>query len=261
MRANQQAAAIVTGGREQEAIKLLEAVSSPADFLMGDSQLLIFMANRRTPPPLGDVALVAIKAGRQTSANMIEITGGYQVPAVVQWSLRLPWLPDYLTWLETNYLARRVWDNDHIIYFGRRLLPGQASPNELNVKVGDSVVLRGYEIGSKVVSAGTELDLKVYWEAQAPLERDYTVFTQLLDSSGAMVGGHDSQPLGGYFPTSEWPVGEIVTDVVRLSLPAELPPGVYTLVTGMYLLETLERLPVSGRQGDQVTLTTVEIQQ
>jgi hypothetical protein len=191
---------------------------------------------------------------------MIEMTDLYQSPAVVQWSLRLPWLPEYLAWLETNYLTRRIWDDDHLIYFGRRFPPEQVMPNALAVPVGDSLAVRGYELDLSSISPGMDLGLKVYWETDAVLERDYTIFTQLLDSQGALVSGHDSQPLSGYFPTSQWPAGEIVTDMIRLPLPAELPPGDYTLITGMYLLETLERLPVSGGQANQVTLTAIKIQ-
>lgn len=257
--ANRQTAAIVTGGREQQALELLAAVSQPDDFLMGDSQLLVFMVNRRTPPPLGDVALVAIKAGRQTSANMIELTRRYQAPAVVQWSLRLPWLPEYLQWVEANYLARRVWDNDHIIYFGRRIPPGEAVPNERAERLGDSLWLRGFELHPSALRPGDTLNLKVYWQTDAPLAHNYTVFTQLLNSSGALVAGKDSQPLGGHLPTGQWPAGEIVTDMLDLSLPDNLPPGQYKLITGMYLLETLERLPVPDSTGDYITLTTVEI--
>ncbi len=259
--ANQATAAIVTGGRETEALKLLDAVSLPGDFLMGDSQQLIFMAGRRTPPPLGDVALVAVKAGRQTSARMIALTEAYDSPAVVQWSLRLPWLPDYLGWVEEHYLARRVWDNDHIVYFGRRLAPRQPIPNERAVVLADRVALRGYRLDPAGVKPGSELALKVYWQALAPLDQDYTVFTQLLDAGGAFVAGWDSQPLGGFFPTSQWPPGEVVTDRVRLPLPAVLPAGDYTLVTGMYRLDTLERLPAVGAEAkDCVILTMINIE-
>lgn len=257
--ANQHTAAIVTGGREQQALELLEAVSNPDDFLMGDSQLLIFMANRRTPPPLGDVALVAIQAGRQTSARMIELTESYRSPAVVQWSLRLPWLPEYLEWVESHYLTKRVWDNDHIIYFGRRIPAGESVPNEQSSRLGHSLALRGFDLDENSPVPGQDLTLKVYWQTEAPLEKDYTIFTQLLDSSDALVTGQDSQPLGGYFPTSQWPAKEIVTDVVCLSLPADLPPGDYTIITGMYLLETLERLPAANDAGDYLNLTTITI--
>ncbi len=260
VKANRETAAIVTGGREAEAIKLLRAVSNPDDFVMGDSQLLIFMADRRTPPPMGDIALVAIKAGRQTPERMIGLTKEYQTPAVVQWSLRLPWLPKYLTWVEANYLARRMWDNDHLIYFGRRIPLGEAIPNERAAGLGDSLALHGFQIEGDSVKPGQDLNLKVYWQTSAPLTHDYTVFTQLLDRHGALMTSWDSQPLSGYFPTSQWPVNEMVTDVIRLPLPADLPSGDYTLITGMYVLHTLERLRTLDGASNYLTLTTLRIE-
>ncbi|MDX1522730.1 MAG: hypothetical protein R3264_13970 [Anaerolineae bacterium] len=254
--ANQHNVDIVTGGRETEALELLRAVSTPRDFVMGDSQLLIFMAGRRTPPPLGDVALVAIKAGRQTSSRMITLTETYQAAAVVQWSLRLPWLPEYLAWVEANYLARRVWDNDHIIYFAPRFQENWAIPNEQSIQFGSKLTLRGYGVDRQA----DELALKVYWQADQPLETDYTVFTQLLDGTGALVAGWDSQPLGGHFPTSQWPAGEVVTDVISLPLPADLPAGDYQLITGLYPLDTLQRLSTSDG-GDHQKLTTITLGQ
>ncbi len=259
VRANQHAASIVTGGREAEALTLLRAVSQPNDFLMGDSQLLIFMAGRRTPPPLGDVALVAIKAGRQTSERMIELTRRYQAPAVVQWSLRLPWLPDYLAWVDANYLAHRVWDNDHTVYFAPRMPADQPVPNERLDRLGDSLALRGYELDRPTIAAGDNLQLRLFWQLDAPLAEDYTVFTQLLDSQGGLVAGWDSQPLGGYLPTSQWPVNELVTDRVQLPLPADLPAGEYRLITGLYLLDTLERLKTPAGD-DFTTLSTITVE-
>ncbi len=257
--ANQKTAAITTGGREQDALKLLDAVSQPADFVMGDSQLLIFMANRHTPPPLGDVALVAIQSGRQNSPRMIDLTEQYQSPAVVQWSLRLPWLPDYLAWVEANYLTKKVWDNDHIIYYGRRIPTGEALPNARNTALGESITLRGFDLDGDSGPAGQDLVLNVSWHTDAPLEQDYTVFTQLLDGSGALVASSDSQPLSGYFPTSQWPVNQIITDMVRLPLPDNLPAGTYTLITGMYQLDTLERLTVGDSPDNYITVTTVAL--
>jgi hypothetical protein len=253
--ANQQTAAIVTGGREAEAIKLLGAVSHPNDWMMGDSQFLIFMAGRRTPPLLGDVALVAIKAGRQSSARMIALTEAYQAPAVVSWSLRLPWLPEYLAWVEHHYMARRAWDNDHLIYFAPRFPPGRPIPNERAIRLSEGVTLRGYQLEPE----HGVLFLKVYWQTDVPLQEDYTVFTQLLAEDGTLAAGWDSQPLGGHFPTTAWPPGEIVTDLVRLPLPDTLPPGNYHLITGLYRLGTGERLPLADSMGDYITLTRVEI--
>jgi len=257
--ANQAAALVVTGGREQAALQLLQTVTNPTDFVMGDSQFLIFMANRASPPPLGDLALVGIKAGRQNSARLIRINTDYQAPAVVQWSLRLPWLPEYLDWVNQNYLARQVWDNDHIIHFVRRLPAAEPLPHPQNARLGEWLALRGYQIDTEPVAPGQSLNLKVYWQTDAPLQEDYTVFTQLLDSHGALAASFDSQPLGGYFSTSRWPAGEIITDMVHLPLPKDLPPGRYTLVTGMYRLDTLARLPVPNRPDNSVALGQLEV--
>lgn len=258
--ANQQTTAIVTGGREVQALELLQTVTNPNDFVMGDSQLLIFMAGRRTPPPLGDVALVAIKAGRQTSSRMITLSQGYEAAAVVQWSLRLPWLPEYLDWVQHNYLAHRVWDNDHIIHFVPRLPPNHALPHEQRVRLGADLILRGYDFAETAIKAGQHLNLKVYWQAAKPVSANYTIFTQLLDSKGVLVTSWDSQPLGGHFPTNQWPPHEVITDRVSLPLPSDLPPGEYTLITGMYRLETLERLTTSAGN-DHITLTTITVGQ
>lgn len=254
VQANQQTAAIVTGGREAQAIDLLQAVSQPTDFVMGDSQLLIFMADRQTPPPLGDVALVAIKANLQTAERMIRLSETYHPSATVQWSLRLPWLPDYLAWVEANYLARRVWDNDHIIYFVPRLPPDFDLPNPQTIHLGPSLIFRGHQVDQTPET----LHLNLYWQTTTPLSENYTVFSQLLDAHGRLVAGWDSQPLAGHFPTSDWPSNEIITDVVRLPLPANLPPGEYRLISGMYLLKTGERL-MTASGNDYLSLSPIII--
>ena len=190
---------------------------------------------------------------------MIRLTEQYQSPAVVQWSLRLPWLPDYLEWVQSHYLARQVWDNDHIIYFVPRWPADQPLPNTREAHLGNSLMLRGYQLEEGTTVAGSQLNLKVYWQTNAPLSKNYTIFTQLIDNEGKLAVGWDSQPLGGYFSTRQWPINEIVTDVVQMPIPPDLPPGDYTLITGMYVLETLERLQ-TPEAADYIMLTTVHIE-
>jgi hypothetical protein len=152
-----------------------------------------------------------------------------------------------------------VWDNDHIIYFVPRFPVGQPVPNERFDRLGNSLALRGYELDRSTIAAGDNLQLRLFWQTDAPLAEDYTVFTQLLDSQGRLVAGWDSQPLGGYLPTSQWPANELVTDRVQLPLPADLPAGEYTLITGLYLLDTLERLKTPAGS-DFVTLFTITVE-
>jgi hypothetical protein len=250
-------------GRETEAIEFLKQVTAPADYVISDNLLLPFMAERQTPPPLGDLAQVAIDSGRQNSGRLLAISQAYPVQAVASWALRLPHLGAYMDWVEANYLVRRAWDNHHVIYFGRRVPPDQI-PAPLDVRLGESLELLGYGLQRSSGPAGVSESLHVtlYWQTSRPLAQDYTVFVQLLDQTGRLVVQHDSQPLHGYLPTGSWQPGELIPDRHRLDVPAGLAHGRYQLVAGMYLLETLERLPVraaSGPAGDSVILTQLEI--
>jgi hypothetical protein len=261
-------------GREAQAITFLKQITYPTDNVISDNLLLPFMAKRQTPPPLGDIAQVAINSGRQTSERLIAISEAYPVEAVASWALRLPHLDKYMDWVANSYLVERVWDDHHVIYFGRRVLKDLV-PNRIDAQVGDSIALLGYDIvSSQGATAGklydTEdnsqtLDVTLYWEARNPVEEDYTVFVQLLDSEGQLVTQHDGQPLYGYLPTGGWSPDEVVPDRHRLPLPDGMSPGRYQLIAGMYTLETLERLPVYVAHTvgtyDNVMLSQIEIEE
>ena len=132
-------------------------------------------------------------------------------------------------------------------------------------RLGDSIALIGYdleELSPASGGAGGELHLTLHWVSLAPLERDYTVFVHLIGPDGALAAQADGPPVGGDYPTSLWAPGEIVADG-RLIPMEGLPPGVYDLRVGMYLLETGERLPAFDAQGtrfpaDAIPLTTLE---
>jgi hypothetical protein len=79
------------------------------------------------------------------------------------------------------------------------------------------------------------------------MDRDYTVFTHLIDSSNRIWAQHDSQPQGGQHPTSHWVEGQVVVDEheLILALADNMPPGDYEIEVGMYDWESGERLTVS----------------
>jgi len=271
IQANQTARA-ASFGRETEAIAFLKQVTYPTDNIISDNLLLPFMAGRQTPPPLGDVAQVAINSSRQTSERLIAISEAYPVEAVAYWALRLPYLDEYMNWVESNYLVRRVWDDQHVIYVGRRVSEDQI-PNRIDAQVGDSIELLGYAIGSNKPEEGNNLhpradkpqalNVTLFWQAHSPVNENYHVFVQLLDPQGRLVTQHDGQPLHGYLPTGDWSLDDVVPDRHRLPLPDDLPYGHYQLIAGMYLPETMERLPVYTDHlqstSDNVTLTRLEV--
>jgi hypothetical protein len=149
----------------------------------------------------------------------------------------------------------------------RPLAPDPAQPIEPVTFMGPAdptplVQLKGYTVEPEQAAAGQPLRLILYWQTLAPLPHDYTVFVHLRQPAGGNVAQADHRPLGQLYPTSLWPVGELIRESSELPLPAELNPGSYELWVGLYRLETGERLSVqndtSGENAVRLGSLTVE---
>ncbi|MDO8672658.1 MAG: glycosyltransferase family 39 protein [Dehalococcoidia bacterium] len=112
----------------------------------------------------------------------------------------------------------------------------------VNHDFGGKITLSGYDVKPAQPHPGDTIEVKLYWQAKAAPDRDYTVFTQLINEKGQIVAQNDSQPDGGRYPTTVWRPGDQVVDPHVLNLPKELAPGQYQLATGLYYLPTGERL-------------------
>ena len=139
-----------------------------------------------------------------------------------------------------------------------RLEPEHTAP----AVFGDLIALNGYTVEPEPARAGESLRLTLYWQALYPVPHDYTVFVHLRSAGGETLAQADHRPLGTLFPTSLWPAGETIRETSALPLPADLPAGRYELWTGLYRLETLERLPVQNDSSGEnaVKLGTLELQ-
>jgi hypothetical protein len=100
---------------------------------------------------------------------------------------------------------------------------------------GDVARLVGYDMdGSAAVARGASFPLTLYWQAQAPSDRAYTVFVHLLDETGTIRGYGDSEPGGGAFPTPGWLAGEYLADGHTVTVAADAPGGKYRVALGFY---------------------------
>ncbi|MEW5987359.1 MAG: hypothetical protein AB1791_12050, partial [Chloroflexota bacterium] len=136
-------------------------------------------------------------------------------------------------------------------------LPAEAETNPIVLPSGatnfaDKIALLNVEMPDPILRPGGQLAVNLTWQGLAPLSDNYTVFVQVLDAQDKIVGQVDAWPLQGTFPTSQWPVGQVVEDPYQVQLAADLPAGNYHLYVGWYLLATLERLPVLGEDGRPV---------
>jgi len=129
--------------------------------------------------------------------------------------------------------------------------------------LGSAIELIGARV-PKQVKPGDVLLFDLLWHTLKPVERDYTVFVHLRDSTGQTVAQGDASPAWfGPVPTSRWKVGPNQADAHRLELPAELRSGQYALVIGLYDPATGERLPVRDAAGaiagNEIHLATVQM--
>ncbi|MBE7549773.1 MAG: hypothetical protein HS126_01675 [Anaerolineales bacterium] len=126
---------------------------------------------------------------------------------------------------------------------------------------GRAIRLVGSQLAQTEAAPGDWLRFTLVWQADQPLENDLTVFTQLLGPDGQVWGQYDNQPKGGWYSTSLWPPGQIVSDDYAFQIKADAPAGEYRLIAGLYNSASLERLPVQTPAGaaDFVEVGTVQV--
>jgi mannosyltransferase len=177
--------------------------------------------------------------------------------------------PDgYLSrWLATHgskaYFGRWV-DADLSLYVMASASADGAIQYPLRANLGKQVRLLGYALSAEQVAPGETLLLTLYWQTLAPMDKRYTVFTHLLDATEQIQAQMDSEPEGGGLPTDRWTVGQVIQDNYALTVSADAVPGPHVIEVGMYLLDTLERLPIRDADtgeslGDRLLLGTVEV--
>ncbi|MCL5998733.1 MAG: glycosyltransferase family 39 protein [Chloroflexi bacterium] len=101
------------------------------------------------------------------------------------------------------------------------------------------------------VTFGGKLDLTAFWMRQVgvagdwfyavlawtprqKLAVDYKVFVHVWGASGQLVFQHDKRALNDLLPMSSWVPGQTLRDPYAMVIPANLHPGQYRVVVGVY---------------------------
>ncbi len=97
-------------------------------------------------------------------------------------------------------------------------------PNALNARFGEGMRRQGYDLSAGSIRQGRPLTLTLYWACTQPLEQDYTVSVQLINSAWQKAAQSDSWPLNGEAPTTTWTIGQELEETrVLQSLPMPFP--------------------------------------
>ncbi len=130
----------------------------------------------------------------------------------------------------------------------------------LQAQVGEAIALLGYDLEPVAVKPGAVLQLTLYWQPQAGLDKSYKVFTHLLGGENRIWGQQDGVPCAGACATTGWVEGEFIADSYAITVSPDAPPGEYRIALGMYDPASMARLPAMDEKGmrwpdDRVMLT------
>lgn len=154
------------------------------------------------------------------------------------------------------------------VEIGSSELPGSATA--LEIRYGDGIVLKAAQLPDRVTwQPGESIPLTLYWQPVAAVPERYKVFVHLIGeqvnpATGNMLWGQqDQEPQGGTTQTTRWRPGETIPDDYLITIGDTVPPGHYTLQTGLYPLLGGPRLPAADQTGkslrDSVIIFELEI--
>ena len=123
---------------------------------------------------------------------------------------------------------------------------------EGSINFNNLLLLRSATLETVDARPGDVVNVALEWQGLQAIPDDYTVFVHLVGPDGNLHGQVDYWPVDGTLGTAQWKPGQVIRDPYRVQLNASAPPGRYTVHVGMYLLATLERLPVLNADGQPV---------
>ncbi|MDH4135830.1 MAG: glycosyltransferase family 39 protein, partial [Anaerolineae bacterium] len=119
------------------------------------------------------------------------------------------------------------------VYKVPQKVPHEAYPYEhvSMVDFGQQVRLLGWEVEGELAELEglNYLVITMYWQSLQPITENYRVYLKLVDGDGQVWREDDSNPIFGFFLTSQWEEGVILRDKHGLEVPPDAPPGVYYL--------------------------------
>lgn len=92
--------------------------------------------------------------------------------------------------------------------------------------------------------------MKLYWQANATVNEEYSIFIHLRDQEGSIIGQLDSAPYNNRYRTPDWRSQQLIEDVRSVADVLRDFTQVHQIAIGVYLPATGERLPASNAQGE-----------
>ncbi len=215
--------------------------AQPADLWAAFAQINALDAPIITQNPEIATAVAELDKGRAPVLGLGNFDGE-AIARVTDGVTAVWWLPPFQneteTFLLNNFGVARAetFGEQRVLLFARP----DGKQQTVAAQFGGAIVLESAR-ASRALSENRPLGVTLVWRAETEPTQDYRVFIHLRNAAGETVAQTDGEPVHWTRPTSSWQAGETVTDRHALWVGA-LPPGEYSLVAGLYLPETGERL-------------------
>jgi len=154
-----------------------------------------------------------------------------------------------------EFVSQKVLESDHQLLNETQLILSELvfpAPSAVSfvplAEFGEAYTLGTVDLPESA-SAGTILPLSFAWGANAAGEEDLVQFLHLGHLESGEWWVFDRQPLGPRLPTRLWYSGLSEREIWEVPLPADLAPGQYRALTGLYRLSDKERIPASDVNG------------
>lgn len=104
--------------------------------------------------------------------------------------------------------------------------------------LGDSIRLIGYDLNGESFRPGESLQLNLYWYPRQTSEVNFSSFVH-VSSGGPPLAQADKLHPGGRAIREWWTPEGYIFDDYRIELPADMPPGEYQIIVGLYTCELM----------------------
>jgi hypothetical protein len=139
-----------------------------------------------------------------------------------------------------------------------------AVPMSAAYDFASNFALEGYDLPAQAVS-GEDVTVDFWWSTEQVLDLELSHFLHWFNTETGEYVIFDQIPFGGAFPTQDWPASMLVHDAWTVTLPDDMPTGTYRIQTGMFYINSGERVPVVDVDGvrvqdDSIVLGTVVVE-
>jgi hypothetical protein len=229
--------------RYADDLVIVNAATTPGEFVVVDDAYLAMLTGRLTPPLLADLSWNRILARALTGEQAITETRRYDSRVLILQDDHLGQVQRYLTWADREYVLvksyvqrrparfRRVYAHPDVDLTSVRdaLRAALASPSD--VRIGPATLL-GFELEQREIKPGSRVDLTLMFESIQDRPPEHALVTRLRDRAGQSAWEGEWKVGDGAQELHTWTTGRWQAQTLRL-LVDDVPEGSYTLTIAL----------------------------